>query len=143
MSTSDEVVLQEKEDTTAVTWSDYQHLRKHLIGAINKKSLAISNGFHTDLEGLLSRVGATEEHVLTVQQQLTTLQASITTLQASVETMRNTVDLRFQQFQEEYGGDDGSIAGDNQNQNQARHGPILLCKQDHWPNDQRGLRGNA
>ena len=122
MYISDEVVMQEKEDATTVTWSDYQHLRQHLLGAIKKEAQTLHKGFHTDLEELLGRVGTNEEHMITVQQQLANLQTSINTLQASVESMRTTNEQRFQNLEEAYGGDDGSIAGDNQNQNAAPHG---------------------
>jgi Na+/phosphate symporter len=38
MSTSDEIVMQKKDATTPVTWSDYEHLRDHLTGMFDKST---------------------------------------------------------------------------------------------------------
>ena len=134
---SDDVVMQEKDENTTVTWGDYQHLRHHLTGAIEKQAKTITSGFHDDLDGLHERLGTTEDNVTAMQQQLATLQTSINTLQATVETMRTTVDQHFQQYDDAYGEHDGSMAGDNQPQ--APHGRGLGAGRGNMPLHGRGF----
>ena len=43
MSTSDEVVMQKKDDNDAVTWREYEALRDHLQGVITRSTESIDN----------------------------------------------------------------------------------------------------
>ena len=113
MSSSDEVVMQEKDDATPVTWGDYQHLRQHLTGAIDKSSKDLLADFTTEFDGLNTQLTANDTKVTAMQTQMIDLQASVATLQASIENLSTTVDQRFQQlpqFEDDF--DDGGVAGD-------------------------------
>ena len=106
MSSSDEVVMQKKDDNTTVTWREYEALRDHLTGVINRSTENID----ADIQAMQMKVEATETTVTNMQAQMTQLQTSIQQLTQSVTGLRVAVEQR----QHGDHGDDDSVHGDNE-----------------------------
>ena len=73
MSTSDEVVMQKKDDNDTLTWWKYEALRDHLQGVITRSTESIDN----DVQALQLKLDQTDNTINTVQTQVTELQTSI------------------------------------------------------------------
>ena len=66
MSSSDEIVMQKKDATTPVTWSDYEHLRDHLTGMFDKSTTKIAE----DVQAVQIKLGENQTSILGVCKQL-------------------------------------------------------------------------
>ena len=59
MSTSDEVVMQKKDDSETVTWREYEALRDHLQGVISRSTKSIDN----DVQALQLKLDQTDNTI--------------------------------------------------------------------------------
>jgi len=105
MSSSGVDVMQKKADDATVTWREYEALRDHLTGIMDRSTANIDG----DIQAIQMKVDATETTVNAMQTQVTDLQTSIQQLTASVNGLRVAVEQR----QHEVHGDDDSVHGDN------------------------------
>ena len=106
MSSSDEIVMQKKDDNDTVTWREYEALRDHLTGIFDRNTTKTDG----EIQGVRLQVIENTATVNTMQGQVTNLQTSIQQLTQSVNALRATVEQR------QPGGpaDNDSIHGDNE-----------------------------
>ena len=90
MSSSDEIVMQKKDATITVTWSDYEHLRDHLTEVFERSTTKLDG----DVQAVQLQLGENETAVKGVQTIVDTLQTSLQTLQQSIDALRLAVDQR-------------------------------------------------
>ena len=105
MSSSPVDVMQKKADDATVTWREYEALRDHLTGVINRSTENID----ADIQAIQMKVDATETTVHTMQTQVNALQTSIQQLTTSVNGLRVAVEQRPHHVH----ADDDSVQGDN------------------------------
>ena len=110
MSTSDEVVMQKKDDSDTVTWREYEALRDHFQGVITRSTESIDN----DVQALQLKLDQTDNTINTVQTQVTELQTSIQNLTQSVNQLHLTVEQNQPQ--------DGYVDDDSVHDNAAQLG---------------------
>ena len=106
MSCSGVDVMQKKADDATVTWREYEALRDHLTGIIDRSTATIDG----DIQAIQMKVDATENTVNAMQTQVTDLQTSIQQLTTSVNGLRVAVEQRHRDGH----GDDDSVHGDNE-----------------------------
>ena len=100
-------VMQKKDGDECVTWKEYEALRDHLTGLINRST----NNIDADIQAIQMKVDATETTVNAMQTQVNDLQTSIQQLTTSVNGLRVAIEQR----QHEGHGDADSVHGDNEN----------------------------
>ena len=109
MSSSNEIVMQKKDATTPVTWSE--HLRDYLTGMFDKSTSKLEE----DVQAVQLKLEENDTTLQGVQTTVNTMQTSMQTLQASIDALRLTIDQRQQQNQQfDDAFEDGSVANNNQ-----------------------------
>jgi hypothetical protein len=73
MSGSDVDVMQKKADDATITWREYEALRDHLTGVINRST----DNIDADIQAIQMKVDATDTTVNAMQTQVNDLHTSI------------------------------------------------------------------
>ena len=117
MATSDEVVMQKKDDTDVVTWREYEALRDHLTGVFTRTTDAIEK----EVQDVQLKLGDNEAAVTKIATQVTDLQTSMNTLQQSIDALRLVVE-QLPPLEEDVAHEEGSVCNDNAIPNQQANG---------------------